>query len=94
MEIRIGTVSHYFNHLGVAVLCLNKEIHIGDRIHLMGHTTEFDQVVTSLEVNHHHVQVGCSGMQVALRVAEPVRKGDIVFHVVELEGAGMEALKL
>jgi hypothetical protein len=94
MEIRIGTVSHYFNHLGVAVLCLNKNIFIGDRIHIMGHTTEFDQVVTSLEVNHHHVQIGCAGMEVALRVAAPVRKGDIVFQVFELEDAGAGALRL
>ena len=94
MEIRVGTVSHYFNHLGVAVLVLNKNIRIGDHIHFLGHTTEFDQLVSSLEINHHRIQVACPGMEVAIRVAEPVRKGDMVFRVVELEELGVEAVGL
>jgi hypothetical protein len=43
MEAYIGVVTHYFNHLGVAVLSLTGELKIGEVIHIVGHTTDFYQ---------------------------------------------------
>ena len=83
MEIEIGKVTHYYNHIGVAVLKLDEQVKLGDMIHFFGHTTDFEQRVSSLEVEHHPVVWVKPGDDVAIRVREPVREHDIVFRVVE-----------
>jgi len=43
-ETKIGTVTHYFNHLHVAgVTITDGELHMGDTIHVKGHTSDFEQ---------------------------------------------------
>ena len=79
MEGLIGRVSHYYNHLGVAILELTGELSVGDMITFLGHTTEFNQIACSLEVEHHKVMTATPGMEVAVRVDEAVREGDQVF---------------
>jgi len=85
MEIRIGKVTHYYNQIGVAVLELDDELKIGDKVVFLGHTTDFTQEVTSMEIEHHKILSGGPGMEVALKVDEPVRKGDEVLRVLESE---------
>ena len=83
MEICVGKVTHYFSHLQVAVLELNGELKVGDTILITGHTTDFTQPVTSMEIEHQSVQTVRPGMDVALRVIEPVRKGDQVIKITD-----------
>lgn len=85
MDIRVGKVTHYFNRIGVAVIELTDELRVGDRICILGRTTEFEQHVGSMEINHQKVNVVGPGMEVALKVIEPVRKGDVVYKVTESE---------
>jgi putative protease len=82
MEVRIGKVTHYYNRISVAVLELKGDLAVGDQIVILGKTTELPQVVTSMEIEHRKVQSVTSGTEVALKVAEPVRKGDIVYKIV------------
>jgi len=52
-EERIGIVTHYYNHLSVAIMRLESgTLRVGDMIHIRGHTTDFTQGVESLEVDH------------------------------------------
>ena len=51
-EQAVGTVTHYFGHLSVAAVTLTDTLRIGDRIHITGHTTDFEQTVDSMEVEH------------------------------------------
>jgi hypothetical protein len=81
MEKRIGQVTHYYNGIGVAVLDLTDGLNVGDRIHLSGYTTDFTQVVTSMEIEHRKVESVVAGADVALKVAERVRAGDAVFKI-------------
>ena len=83
MDITVGRVTHYYNHIGVAVLVLSGELKAGDNILIMGKTTELTQGVASLEINHHKIQSASAGMEVALKVDEPVREGDVVYKVVD-----------
>lgn len=85
MDIRVGKVTHYFNRLGVAVIELSGEIRVGDKICILGRTTEFEQQVSSMEINHQKVTTVGPGMEVALKVIEPVRKGDVVYKIIESE---------
>jgi putative protease len=83
MDIRIGHVTHYYNRIGVAVLELSGNLSLGDQILILGHNTDFTQRVNSLEIEHKKIQSAGPGMEVALKVEEPVRKGDGVYRVVE-----------
>lgn len=81
METEIGRVTHYYNHLQVAVLKLNESMKLGDKIHILGHSTDLVERVTSMEVNHHVVVWVKPGEDIAIKVNEPVREHDIVFRV-------------
>jgi putative protease len=83
MERRIGYVTHYYNHLSVAVLELTDELKVGDTLHLLGHTTNFTQPVESMEIEHQPVQSVKPRAEVALKVMDKVRKGDAVYKVIE-----------
>ncbi len=83
MEVEIGKVTHYFSHIGVAVLSLKASLKLGDKIHFLGHSTDFDQRVGSMEIEHHSVVWVKPGDDVAVRVIEPVHEHDIVLRVVE-----------
>jgi len=87
MEIRIGKVTHYYNRIGVAVLELEDVLKVGDKVVFLGHTTDFTQEVTSLEIEHHKILLASPGMEVAIKVDEPVRSGDELFKVSESETA-------
>jgi translation elongation factor EF-1alpha len=83
MNLLVGRVTHYFSRIGVAILRLTGELKTGDKIMIMGHTTDLTQYVESLEVDHHKIQAGGPGMEIALQVPEPVRDGDKVYKVAE-----------
>ncbi len=83
MEQLIGQVTHYFNHLNVAVVQLEGELKIGDSLLFLGHTTDFVQVICSMESEHQKIVTAQAGMAVAIRVDEPVRQGDQVYRLVE-----------
>jgi putative protease len=83
MDIRIGKITHYYNRIGVAVLVLSGELKVGDTVHIHGRYTELTQKVESLEIEHEKQQTVKVGQEVALKVDEPVRAGDMVYKVVQ-----------
>ena len=77
--IQIGEVTHYYDRLGVAVLALTDRIRIGDSLHLLGHSTDFQQQVNSLQIAHQPVEEGGPGQEVAMKVERRVHPHDKVF---------------
>jgi len=83
MDRKIGKVTHYYNRIGVAVVVLSGKLKVGDTIQILGRTTELTQKVHSLEIEHNKQQTVEAGQEVALKVDEAVRAGDVVYQVVE-----------
>jgi hypothetical protein len=83
MEVEIGQVTHYFNKINVAVLSIKEELQVGDTIHVLGHTSDFTQKVTSMQIEHKNVNVVKPGDDFAMKVIEPVREHDVVYKVLE-----------
>jgi putative protease len=75
----IGKITKYYSKIGVAVIELSSTIKTGDRISVKGATTDFSQVVESLQVEKQSIQEAGAGKEVALKVKEKVRENDIVF---------------
>ena len=79
---RIGVVTHYFSHLSVAVVKLEAAtLRVGDIIHVRGHTTDFEQRVDSIQVNHADVQEVGPNDDFGLKVREHAREHDVVYKV-------------
>jgi len=83
MEVEIGHVTHFFNKINVAVLSIKDELKVGDTIHVLGHTTDFIQRVTSLQIEHKNVASVKPGDDFAIKVIEPAREHDVVYKVIE-----------
>ncbi len=79
--IQIGEVKHYYDRVRAAVLVLTDQIRIGDAIHILGHSTDFSQSVTSLQIEHRAVDEAGPGQDVALQVEHRVHPGDKVFRI-------------
>jgi translation elongation factor EF-1alpha len=81
-EQPVGTVVHYFKGPSVAVVRLTDgELAVGDRVRFHGHTTDFTEQVTSMEVNHQKVQRATAGEEVAIQVTDRARQHDQVLKV-------------
>ena len=75
---RVGVVTHYYDRLSVAVLTVTRPLHLNEVIHFLGKSTDFQQKVTSMQVDHQTVAAAEAG-EVALEVKQKVRPGDAVF---------------
>ena len=83
MEIEIGKVTHFYDHINVAVLTLTDGLKLGDKIHIIGHATDFTQRVFSMEIEHHGIVWVKPSDNVAIKITLPVHEHDLVFRVVE-----------
>ncbi len=78
-ETIIGNVTHYYNDLQVAtVVITDGELHLGDMIHVEGHTSDFMQKIGSMERDHHSVEVAKPGDIVGIATDKYAREHDIV----------------
>jgi putative protease len=77
----VGKVTHYFTKIGVAVVELSDELKLGDRISIEGHTTNFQQTVSSMQIEHKPVERAGPGQSIGLKVDQRAREGDLVFKI-------------
>jgi hypothetical protein len=75
----IGSVSHYYPRINVAVVDLSKPLKIGDKISIEGATTKMVQIVESMQVEHKNVSSAGPGDSVGMKVNNRVRPGDNIF---------------
>ncbi|MDI6642450.1 MAG: hypothetical protein QMD95_00100 [Candidatus Hodarchaeaceae archaeon] len=77
----VGKVTHYFTKIGVGVIELSDELKVGDRISIEGATTNIQQTVESMEIEHKAVQSASAGQSIGLKVVQRVREGDLVYKL-------------
>jgi len=84
MEEQIGVVQDYFAKIGVAAIELTAgRLAVGDKLHFKGHTSDFEQVIASMQIEHQNVETAKTGDSIGVKVDERARKGDLVFKVTE-----------
>jgi len=83
-EKLIGKISDYFVEIGVAAFTvIDDELRKGDTIHILGHTTDFIQKISSIQSEHETLEVAKIGVGIGIKVKERVRDGDKVYRVTE-----------
>ncbi len=82
-EELVGSVVHYFKGPSVAVVRISGgALAIGDRIRVHGHTTDFTEQISSMEVDHKKVERAGPGDEVAIQVTDRTRPHDQVLKVL------------
>jgi putative protease len=80
-EKPIGVVTHYYGGIGVAIVKFNKAVKKGVKVCFSGATTDFDQVIESMQYDHKDVETAKKGQEVGIKVSEKVREGDEVYLI-------------
>ena len=56
-------------------------IRFGDTLRFQGHGADFQQQVTSMEIERAPVEIAAAGTEAAIKVDQRVRQGDQVYRV-------------
>jgi len=78
-KVLIGTVTNFYSHISVAVVELSSKIRVGARIHIEGTTTNFEQKVDSMQIEHKAIKEAKAGQSIGLKVIDRVRIGDKIY---------------
>jgi translation initiation factor IF-2 len=79
-EHKIGEVIKFFGKIGVAAIRLTEgSLKVGDTIRIVGHTSDFTQVIDSMQVENANVQEAGQGADIGIKVKERVREHDAVY---------------
>jgi translation elongation factor EF-1alpha len=79
-ELReVGRVSHFFGRINVAIIEAKGTISVGDHIFIKGPTTDIEQTVDSMEIEHEKVQQAKAGQSIGMKVKDRVRENDVVY---------------
>ena len=80
--IEVGRVTHFYPKISVAIVELKAPLNIGDKILIKGATTNFEQTVESMQIEHKNIEKAEAGQIIGLKVKERVRENDKVYRIV------------
>lgn len=80
-EKEIGVISSYFSHVEVAAIKLSGKLKVGDKVHIKGHTTDFETEVKEIQIDRKAVDGAKKGDHIGIKVPDKVRPNDKVFLV-------------
>ena len=77
--IQVGHIAHFFSRISVAVVDLTAPLVVGDQILVKGPSTDFEQTIDSMQIEHQNIQRAESGQSIGLKTVQPVKERDIVY---------------
>ncbi len=78
-EKPIGAITHYYDHIGVAIIKFNKAVEKGETIAIRGAHTDFTQKIDSIQYEHKDIDAAKKGQEVGIKVKEKVHNSDKVY---------------
>jgi putative protease len=78
-QTKIGIITHFFDRIGVGIIKLDGKLKVGDKVKVQGGTTDFEQEISEMQLEHESIQEGKKGQEVGVKVNEKVREGDHVY---------------
>lgn len=72
----IGKITHYYSKIGVGIIELKSGLKVGDKIKIKGHSTDIEQDIDSIQIDHKDVETAKKGDVIGLKVSDKVREGD------------------
>jgi len=81
-EELIGEVSHWFDNINVVGIRLSGDLAVGDHVHIVGHTTDLEQEITSMQLDNEDVSEASAGDEIGVKLTSRARPGDSVYKVI------------
>lgn len=81
-EKLIGKIAHFYGRLSVGIIELSDALKVGDTIHIKGHTSDFTQQVSSMQIEHADAGEAKAGDLVGIKVEQKVHEHDSVYKVI------------
>ncbi len=78
---KVGRITHFYTKPSVAVVELSAPLSKGDKIVIRGSTTNIEQTVDSMEIEHKQIPTAQGGQSIGMKVSGRVRENDIVYKV-------------
>lgn len=82
-EVEVGKVTDFFAKPVVAGIELSGILRTGDKIHILGSTTDMELVVDSMQIDRANIVEGKLADLIGIKVPDRVRRGDKVYKVTE-----------
>jgi translation elongation factor EF-1alpha len=77
----IGKVTHYFGKISVAGIELSDTLKVGDTISIEGATSNFQELIESMQIDNNAVTEANAGDLIGIKVKDKARVGDDVYLV-------------
>jgi putative protease len=77
----VGVITHFFDQISVAVVEVLNPIKVGDKIRIKGFTTDFEQTIDSMQLEHEKLKVANVGDKIGMKVKGICRLNDRVYLV-------------
>ncbi len=77
--VEVGHVTHFFSKINVAVVELAAPLVVGERILVKGPSTDFEQVVESMQIEHANIQRAEAGQNIGLKTVGHAKERDVVY---------------
>lgn len=78
-EKEIGKITHYYDKIGVAVILLSADLKVGDTIKIKRGEEEFEEKVSSMQIEHQDIDSAKAGDEVAIKISAKAKEGDKVY---------------
>ena len=77
--VEVGRITHFFSKISVAVVELTEPLSIGEHILIKGPSTDFEQPVESMQIEHKNIQRAEAGQSIGLKLAQRAKEKDSVY---------------
>jgi len=81
-EEKVGKIVKFFVKPSVAAVEITDgTLEVGDKIKIKGHTTDFEDTVTSMQEENQSIEKASPGQMIGIKVKERVREHDIIYKI-------------
>ena len=80
-DTKVGKITHYYDKLGVGIIKLVKSLKVGQTVKISGKTTNFEQLISQMQLDHKDIKSGKKGQEVGVKLNSKVRSGDEVLAI-------------
>lgn len=81
-EKQIGKITHYFSKASVGVIEITDgDLKVGDVIKIQGPKTDFEQTISSMQIDRVDIPLAAKGQSVGIKVDQPVKEHDVVYKM-------------
>lgn len=78
---KIGEITHYYSNIGVGIIMLSGTLKVGDTIRILGATSDLEQPVEEIQMDHKSIEKAGKGKEIGIKVEDKVRNGDEVYII-------------